>query len=79
MCGEEKMKNGIYVFEGIDHVGKTTIVQRIKEIIDKTGKECIILSFPGKADGTLGALVYDIHHNQKKYFSKDINDAMSFS
>lgn len=31
--------------------------------------------FPGNEPRTLGSLVYDIHHNQNKYFELPLNDA----
>lgn len=71
----EDMHSGIYVFEGIDNVGKTTIVQKLKEKICETMEcECTIVAFPGNAPRTLGSLVYDIHHNQKKYFEESLNE-----
>lgn len=71
----EDIYSGIYVFEGIDNVGKTTIVQKLKEKICETMKcECTIVAFPGNDPRTLGSLVYDIHHNQKKYFEESLNE-----
>lgn len=66
--------SGIYVFEGIDHVGKTTIVQKLKEKVSEDIKyNCVIVSFPGNEPRTLGNLVYDIHHNQAQYFDENVN------
>lgn len=66
---------GIYIFEGIDNVGKTTIVQRLRKKISLArGCECAVVSFPGNEPGTLGSLVYDIHHNQSKYFATFLNE-----
>ena len=66
---------GIYVFEGIDNVGKTTIVQRLKEKISLSMEcECTIVAFPGNEPRTLGSLVYDIHHNQSQYFDVFLNE-----
>lgn len=67
---------GIYVFEGIDNVGKTTIIQALKKRIDKVAKiDCINISFPGHEPRTLGNLVYQIHHNEEQYFNIPINEA----
>lgn len=67
--------SGIYVFEGIDHVGKTTIVREIKEQITKlNGIRCESIAFPGNEARTLGNLVYDIHHHRDKYFSDRLNE-----
>jgi dTMP kinase len=68
--------SGIYVFEGIDNVGKTTIINALKERLCKEmGCECATVAFPGNEERTLGALVYDIHHHEKKYSYCPINDA----
>lgn len=67
--------SGIYVFEGIDNVGKTTIVQKLKKKICASMEcDCVIVAFPGNESGTLGSLVYDIHHNQSKYFDTSLNE-----
>lgn len=55
-------------------MGKTTIVQQLKEQIENiAGLWCEIIAFPGNEDGTLGKLVYDIHH-QEKYFLNRLNE-----
>lgn len=70
------LRSRIYVFEGIDNVGKTTIIKELKERLCKEmGYECEIIAFPGNEERTLGAFVYDIHHNEKKYIDYSINDA----
>lgn len=72
---QDEMYLGIYVFEGIDNVGKTTIVEKLKEKIwESMGCECVIVAFPGNEPKTLGSLVYDIHHNQAKYFETSLNE-----
>lgn len=66
---------GVYVFEGIDNVGKSTIVKNLKsKIYNTTEYDCIDIAFPGNEPRTLGSLVYDIHHNNNKYFDMTIND-----
>lgn len=70
------LRSGIFIYEGIDNVGKTTIINELKEKLNKEmGCECEMVAFPGNEERTLGALVYDIHHHKKKYFEYDINDA----
>lgn len=67
--------SGIYVFEGIDNVGKSTVVAKVKEKLDQSLKcNCLIVTFPGNEFRTLGSLVYDIHHNQTKYFDLPLNE-----
>lgn len=72
----DRKNKGIYVFEGIDNVGKTTIVDRLKvKIKETTEYECYSFSFPGNEPKTLGRLVYDMHHCQEKYFNLPLNEA----
>lgn len=71
-----KKCSGIYVFEGIDNVGKTTIIQRLKTMICETTEyDCINIAFPGNESRTLGGLVYDIHHQMNNFFDVPINNA----
>lgn len=61
------MKKGkLIIFEGIDHVGKSTLIQLVSEKLLGCGIEALIYRFPGKTEGTLGKLVYDIHHKNSK-------------
>jgi thymidylate kinase len=61
----------LIIFEGPDGVGKSKIISEIEKKLKKYNLKYISLSFPGNENGTLGKLVYDIHHNPKKY---DINE-----
>ena len=54
---------GLFVFEGPDGVGKTTMVKEVGKQLQNAGLPSICLSFPGKEDGTLGAHVYKLHHD----------------
>lgn len=54
----------LVAFEGIDHVGKSTIAKEVFDKLKKDGIDSSIYSFPGKDEGTLGGLVYKIHHDQ---------------
>lgn len=69
----KKATGKLFVFEGIDHVGKTTIVSKTIDKLKENGVSCSSYSFPGKKPQTLGALVYDIHHHASNYFSEAIN------
>lgn len=74
MSKEDNCSN-IFVFEGIDNVGKTIIIKHLKEYIENnTGYKCITFSFPGSKKRTLGHMVYDIHHNSRKYFDENISE-----
>jgi Thymidylate kinase len=69
----EKILGKLFVFEGIDHVGKTSIISKLISKLGESGVPCSFYSFPGKTPKSLGALVYDIHHHESNYFSERIN------
>lgn len=54
---------GLIVFEGPDGVGKTTLSKALARYLNDHGFDCLWSSFPGREDGTLGRIVYDIHHS----------------
>ncbi len=69
------MYSGVYVFEGIDNVGKTSIIHALKQQIQEaTDYRCVDIAFPGNEPRTLGNLVYNIHHHQEQYFNVPINE-----
>lgn len=75
MMRQWELYSGVYVFEGIDNVGKTTIIKKLKEkIFLIMDYKCVSVAFPGNESRTLGELVYDIHHNQGKYFDQPLNE-----
>ncbi len=52
----------LIVFEGADGVGKTTIAGRLRSYLESHRIRCELVAFPGKTEGTLGGLVYTLHH-----------------
>jgi len=52
----------LYVFEGPDGVGKTELSRRFADHLNREGESAIWMSFPGRDEGTLGKLIYDLHH-----------------
>ena len=66
----------VFIFEGIDHAGKSTIVTELSNKLKEMKIAHSTYSFPGKESRTVGALVNDLHHNQDVYFDKPI-DALS--
>lgn len=56
----------LYVFEGANSVGKTALSHELAKFLIAEGNECLLLSFPGKEPGTLGNLIYDLHHQPQK-------------
>lgn len=57
----------VFVFEGPDGVGKTTLVDRVRQELVNVGRPVLAASFPGRQPGTLGAHVNDLHHRPAKY------------
>jgi thymidylate kinase len=53
----------LYVFEGPDGVGKSTLASAFAHHLGSRGVPCECLSFPGRVSGTLGELVYRLHHD----------------
>jgi len=53
----------LIVLEGPDGVGKTTIGKLVAEELRQRGEDVLELSFPGKEPGSVGELVYEVHHD----------------
>lgn len=52
----------LIVFEGADGAGKTTLSKSVGKALALTGELCEWHSFPGRVPGTIGELVYALHH-----------------
>lgn len=61
----------IYVIEGIDSSGKTTLCNKLYEKLSEANINIKVFHFPGKDMDSLGKIVYQIHHN-RKMFSKEV-------
>ncbi|NTE68085.1 hypothetical protein G6M85_20990 [Agrobacterium tumefaciens] len=61
------MAGKLIFIEGPDGVGKTTTIENLKAKLEHRPEPYEFLSFPGKAEGTLGNLVYQIHHDPVKF------------
>jgi dTMP kinase len=61
------MAGSLIVIEGPDAVGKSTLTELLHELLSQFGIDHEALSFPGKQPGTLGSLVYGIHHDPKSH------------
>ncbi len=57
----------LIVFEGPDGVGKTTLAKALVKELIRRGTRCDYFSFPGRDPGTLGRLVYEVHHDPGKF------------
>ena len=55
----------LFVFEGPDGVGKSTLSRLFADRIKAEGVTCERMSFPGGEAGTLGKQVYDLVHGRR--------------
>jgi thymidylate kinase len=63
----------LFVFEGPDGCGKTTLSRAFATYLESRGLVCDWFSFPGTDPGTLGKHVYGIHHNSRSLGLNTIN------
>jgi len=68
-----KRTGRLVVFEGPDGAGKSTLAKALCERLDRAGRPVRLDSFPGKRPGTLGRLVYELHHCPGKFGIDSIN------
>ncbi|MDB6025133.1 MAG: hypothetical protein JWM68_1356 [Verrucomicrobiales bacterium] len=52
----------LFIFEGPDGSGKTTLSRKFAEQLSALGHKCEWHAFPGREIGSLGKHVYDLHH-----------------
>ena len=70
------MKNGkLFVFEGADEVGKTTLASMLAKALLSSGVNCRVVGFPGNEVGSLGRHIYELHHDPKCFKVNQINPA----
>ena len=65
----------LFVFEGPDGVGKSTLAQWFTTHLENCGNRCTLLSFPGKEVGTLGRHIYELHHDPGKFGIDKLSEA----
>jgi len=68
-------KGKLYVFEGPDGVGKSTLAEWFASHLHQSEIQCILLSFPGKEAGTLGKHVYELHHDPLRFGINSVDSA----
>jgi len=57
----------LIIIEGPDGVGKTAIATELSRRLNELGHRCEVIAFPGNKLGTLGQLIYEIHHHPSHY------------
>lgn len=67
------MKGGLIVMEGADGTGKSSLSVSLSERLKRTHDKVVLQSFPGRIPGTIGRMVYDIHHNAEDFGIAEIN------
>lgn len=65
----------LFVLEGPDGVGKSTISKEVTDYFNSNYNNFILLTFPGKENGTLGKVVYDLHHQANLLGVNKITDS----
>lgn len=65
----------LFVFEGPDGVGKTTLSKTFSDYLNATGIQCDYLSFPGRETGSLGRHIYELHHDPNRFGIKAVDPA----
>ena len=72
---EKREPGRLIVFEGPDNVGKSTLAAHFIDRLRETGVQCEQLAFPGHLPGSVGRLVYDLHHNASRLGLGEIDPA----
>jgi thymidylate kinase len=61
------MSGQLFIFEGPDGTGKTTLSHRLVERLTSQGHCASYISSPGHIEGSLGKLVYHLHHSPEQH------------
>ena len=64
---KDRMPGQLFIFEGPDGTGKTTLSLRLVEWLTSQGHHSRYVSSPGRIEGSLGELVYNLHHSPEQY------------
>jgi thymidylate kinase len=65
----------LIVLEGPDGVGKSTLTSLVVHQLQEQGERCQLLTFPGREPGSLGRLVYDVHHEPQRFGIESMSDS----
>ena len=70
------LKRGeLFIFEGPDGVGKSTLSAQFAARLEMFDINTVLLSFPGREPGTLGHLIYDLHHAPETFGLQNLSAA----
>jgi len=61
------LSSKLFVFEGSDGVGKSSVAEKVAERLRKRGADVLLFSFPGREPKSLGNMVYNVHHNARSF------------
>src|SRR5207249_1009081 len=61
------MPGRLFVFEGPDGVGKSTVSAMVAARLRADGLRCELMAFPGNEPGTLGTLIRHVHHQPELF------------
>ncbi len=70
---EQTAPGKLVVLEGVDGVGKTTLAEQLVSRLRHSGIPCEQMAFPGMRPGSLGRLVYDLHHDARSLGLSEID------
>lgn len=74
MCNRSKAGK-LLVFEGPDGVGKSTLAQSLVGRLKEAPIRSEYAMFPGKRPGTIGQIVYEIHHDPGRFGIDELTQA----
>ena len=72
---KDRMPGQLFIFEGPDGTGKTTLSLRLVEWLTSQGHHARYVSSPGRIEGSLGELVYNLHHSPERYGLRGLTPA----
>jgi dTMP kinase len=63
MLERNTMTGKLIVFEGVDGIGKSSLSKEVTRRLTDSNVAFVSLAFPGNDPGTLGSLIYQVHHD----------------